>query len=516
MVFRSIFLWRNYIFEKTNYKNLENYKNLMLDQSFSSSNFNLIFLKENRKGTIKKRHLNQEYFDKHDEFNAVLNDKINLRHSRANKTLSQDELNDFAERLQTINEEKEEIRNNLFSDYSDIINNEDTPFCFEIKYDKSNEMYITNKNGAHFFAIKQLQKNLHKTFKVIQSDRNTIIKQIYNLISDGFPKIIIRTDITKFYESIPQKKLFEKLENNSLLSPLSKKLLKRMFYEFEKIKDTTLMQPQKGIPRGFGVSAYLSELYMREIDNEIKCLPDIIYYARYVDDIIAVFTPKTKSQEYDYKKLIKEIINKNELQINDNLDGRKDKTHKIVLLDKILPHPEKLDFLGYKFLIKQNHEIIVELSDNKVKRYLDRIKKSIEIYNIDSKYNEKRARKMLFDRLKFLTCNYRLNHNKKSIKAGVYHSNCMLELNKKTYNCLKILNLRMIRLLNDLNPPPKIGISKANLIDVIKNKFCFEKGFNQRIFHSFKFNSREHIYYNRKFKRVTNKFEVIKSIWKDE
>jgi len=488
----------------------------MLDQSFSSSNFNLIFLKENRKGTIKKRHLNQEYFDKHEEFNTLLNDKINLRNSRVNKTLSQDELNDFAQRLQIINEEKEEIRNNLFSEYSNIINNEDTPFCFEIKYDQLNEMYVTNKNGAHFFAIKQLQKNLSKTFKVIQADRNKIIKQIYNFISDGFPKIVIRTDITKFYESIPQKKLFEKLENNSLLSPLSKKLLKRMFFEFERIKDRTIMLPEKGVPRGFGISAYLSELYMREIDNEIKCLPDIIYYARYVDDIIAVFSPKTKSQAKDYQKEIKKIINNHELEINDNLDGRSDKTHQINLLDDPLPKPENLDFLGYKFCIKQNHKTIIELSDNKIKRYLERVEKSIETYNLDSKYNEKRARKIFFDRLKFLTCNYRLNHNKKSIRAGIYHSNSMLELNTETYKSLNNLKRKAIRLLNNINPPSKIGINKTNLIDYIKNKFCFEKGFNQKIFYSFKFNSREQIYYNQKFKKATNKFEVIKSIWKDE
>lgn len=488
----------------------------MLDQSFSSSNFNLIFLKENRKGTIKRRHLNQEYFDKHEEFNTVLNDKINLRNSRANKTLSQDELDDFAERLQTINEEKEEIRNNLFSDYSNIINNEDTPFCFEIKYDKSKEIYITNKDGAHFFAIKQLQKNLNKTFKVIQADRNKIIKQIYNLISDGFPKIIFRTDITKFYESIPQKKLFEKLENNSLLSPLSKKLLKRMFYEFEKVKDTTQMRPQKGIPRGFGVSAYLSELYMREIDNEIKCLPDIIYYARYVDDIIAIFSPKTKSQIRDYQKQIKQIINDNELEINDGFEGRSNKTNIINLSEDPLSNNKKLEFLGYKFIINQNYDIKIELSDKKIDRYLSRVKSSIEIYNHDSKYNENIARKLLFSRLKFLTCNYKLNHNKKSIKAGIYYSNCMLDLNTKTYGSLKRLKIKMSILLNDLSPPPKIGIDKTKLIDYIKINYCFEKGFNQKIFYSFKFNSKEQIYYNRKFKRVTNKFEVIKSIWKDE
>jgi hypothetical protein len=493
----------------------------MLDQSFSGSNFNLIFLKENRKGTIKERHLNQVYFDKHDEFNTVLNEKVVLKKTRI---LSIEELDSFAEKLESINIAKEEIRNNLFCEYATIVNNEKTPFCFEIKYDKQNKVYTTKKDGVHFFAIKQLQQNLSKTFKVIQADRNKIIKQTYKLISDGFPKIIIRTDIHKFYESIPQNILFEKLENNTLLSPFSKKLLKRLFFEFERIKDESIMQPKKGIPRGFGVSAYLSELYMREIDNEIKSLPDIIYYARYVDDIIAVFSPKTKSQLKNYKEEIKKIINKNELEINDNLEGRSDKTQNIRLLEIPLQRLEKLEFLGYKFFIKQNQDIVIELSDDKIKRYLNRIKLSIETYNNDSKYNESRARKMLFDRLKFLTCNYHLNHNKKNIKAGIYYSNNMLELNTLRYNSINCLKIGMGILVKNIIPPLKIGvdathslgIDKDEIIGYIVNKFCFENGFNEKPFYSFNFNTNEQRYYNTKFKRVTNKFEVIKSIWKDE
>ncbi len=102
----------------------------MLDQSFSDSNFNLIFLKENRKGSISKKHLNQEYFDKHEQFKTVLNEKIVLKKTRA---LTKDEFDDFAKRLEIINKSKEVIRNNLFSDYSIIINNEENKFCFEIK-----------------------------------------------------------------------------------------------------------------------------------------------------------------------------------------------------------------------------------------------------------------------------------------------------------------------------------------------------------------------------------------------
>lgn len=500
----------------------------MLDQSFSESNFNLIFLKENRKGTIKKNHLNKAYFDKHDEFNLVLNEKKELKKIRP---LTKDELDSFAERLEIINKEKEEIRNGLFSEYSKIINNEDDKFCFEIKYDKQNQIYTTKKDGVHFFALKQLQRNLNTTFKVIQSDRNRIIKQVYNLISDGFPKVVIRTDIHKFYESIPQKELMEKLDNNTLLSPLSKKLLKRLFFEFERVKDLSIMEENKGVPRGFGVSAYLSELYMREIDNEIKSLPDVIYYARYVDDIIIVFSPKTKSQTRDYIAEIKKIINDENLEINDALEGRKDKTHRIELffdksLSKNFNELHDFTFLGYKFNIThypkgfKNHPktiITINLSDERLLRYKKRIEFSISAYNKDSKYNEKRARKLLIDRFKFLCGNYSLNHNKKSISAGIYYSNKMLELSKLG-DSLKKINGYKIDALENIEVPLKIAIDVKHLKDFIVNKFCFEKAFIEKedYFYSFKFNSEEEKFYTKQFKRVTNKFEVIKSIWKNE
>jgi hypothetical protein len=499
----------------------------MLDQSFSGSNFNLIFLKENRKGNIKERHLNQAYFDMHDKFNILLHEKIELKNSRADRVLSIEELDSFAEKLEGINKAKEEIRSNLFSEYASIINNEKTPFCFEIKYDEQNKIYTTKKDGVHFFAIKQLQQNLGKTFKVIQADRNKIIKQTYNLISDGFPKVVIRTDIHKFYESIPQNKLFEKLENSTLLSPLSKRLLKRLFFEFERIKDVTIMQPGKGIPRGFGVSAYLSELYMREIDNEIKSLPDIIYYARYVDDIIVAFSPKTKSQARNYQEEIKKIIKKNQLEINDNLEGRNDKTQSIELYydktqNKVFFQSHQLIFLGYSFSLEHypklpKTNIKLKLSEERVLRYKNRMKLSILAYNNDSKYNEGIARKLLFDRLKFLSGNYHLNHNKKNISAGIYYSNKMLELTGHDES-MKELNEDLSNALEDLFSPAKIGIHMNSLKEFIKLKFCFEKGFfeKEKNFYSFKFTTKEQRYYNKRFKRVTNKFEVIKSIWKDE
>lgn len=488
----------------------------MLDQSFSAYNFNLIFLKENRKGKINKSHLNKSYFDKHEEFNEVLKEKLDLKSFMG--ALTPEELESFAERLDKINKEKEQIRQDLFTDYANKINDEDNPYHFNIKYDKQHKIYTGEKDGCTYYTIKQMQRNINKTFKVIQADRNTIIKQIYNSISDGFPKVIIRTDIKKFYESIPQDKLFEKFEDNTLLSPLTKKLLKRLFYEFERIKDTSEMLPQKGIPRGLGVSAYLSELYMREIDTEIKSMPDIIFYARYVDDIIAIFCPKTKSLIGNYQNEIKDIIKQHNLEIKDGSDGEPTKTFTYNLMDNPLSMRETLTFLGYKFIIKQNHQIKIELSDNKLIRYTKRIKASIDTYNMEAKYNERIARKLLLDRLKFLTGNYHLNHNKKNIKAGIFYSNQMLGLNRSGFSSLNTLNNRMYGVFNSLNPPVKIGINKNHLIDFLKSKFCFEDGFKnkEKNYYSFKFNSKEQNLYNAKFKKVTNKFEVIKSIWRNE
>ena len=499
----------------------------MLDQSFSSSNFNNIFLTENRKGNFDKSHFTQEYLNKHQEFKSTVGEKLRLKKT---KTLTKDELDDFAERLERINDEKEEIRLSIFEEYSNKINSLNSPFQFDITYDSIKEVYTVKNNPASYYAVKQLQRNIYKTFKVVQADRNKIIKQIFNVASDGFPKIIIKTDIKSFYESIPQDRLFEKIENNTLLSPFSKKLIKRLFYEFEDKKDKTKIPAKKGVPRGIGISAYLSELYMRDIDNEIKALEDVIYYARYVDDIIVVISPKTESKKRDYLNEIKKIVNLNLLELKDGSDGGENKTKEISLFEEKSKNgtPFEIDefnYLGYKYNLKHfpkksKTELTLEISDNKIKeKYIDRLEAIVTAYNKDSKYNEKEARNIMFARLKFLTGNFHLNNNKKNVKSGVYYSNRMLELNYNTYESLNTLNLELEKKIKNLSPPKGIKNVKDNfkekLIVHILNNYDFIKGFKnkEKFFYTFRFNSREASFYSKKLKRVTNKFEVIKSIW---
>ncbi len=107
----------------------------------------------------------------------------------------------------------------LNKEFANIINNNSNPFEFKIDYNVLKNVYTVEKDPPSYYAVKQLQFNVNRTFKVIQSDRNKIIKQIFNIVSDGFPKIIIKTDIKSFYESIPLK---QKVQKGNILMILDK------------------------------------------------------------------------------------------------------------------------------------------------------------------------------------------------------------------------------------------------------------------------------------------------------
>src|SRR5690606_33805227 len=125
------------------------------------------------------------------------------------------------------------------------------------------------------------QKNIKYTYGVKQADRDLIVPQLRSILDNKFPKIILKTDIKSFYETIDRGLLLKKLNENSVLSLTTRKVIARLLESYEEESGAAL-----GVPRGVGVSAYLAELYMQDFDSAIKSLPNLIYYARYVDDIV--------------------------------------------------------------------------------------------------------------------------------------------------------------------------------------------------------------------------------------
>ncbi|WP_031221147.1 antiviral reverse transcriptase Drt3a, partial [Asticcacaulis benevestitus] len=171
-----------------------------------------------------------------------------------------------------------------------------------------------------------------------------------------------------------------------------------------------------GVPRGIGISAYLCEIYMRSFDEQIKAMPHVLFYARYVDDIIIVAYKPVIGTALKLFSGIKDTISKYKLSRN------KDKTH-CYSVDGTKAY--KMDFLGYTISFGQG-TIKFNWTQEKLDRYKSRIDLTINAYLKNSKSNEKKARNIFLKRARFLTSNTRLHNNKRNSVVGIYFSNTLL------------------------------------------------------------------------------------------
>jgi hypothetical protein len=362
----------------------------MLDQSFRADNFYSIFLSENRKGkNIEKKYFKNDIYNKYtreiSEINLKLrtplnkfiqNDIIKKRNPSKETYIRYKKYLRYAKR-KLKNEKEGAILDNL-NKISKIINNK--TFSFNLTTDTFNgkTTYKIGGNPEEFFAIKQLQYNFKKLYKIKQSNRFEIVNQLKNILEDKFPKCIIKTDIKSFFESIPNDRIISQLQKDNLLSPKSKELVKNIIKEFKK---TASVNDKKGIPRGIGISAYLAEYYMRKVDEKVKNLPDILYYARYVDDIVIIFIPKSENNFPDYFSMVKEIIENdfslkinykktqivNQNKNNLTLTTFKSRGSSYQKNTKNSTSSVAINYLGYAFILAKKLQI--SITKSKIDRY---------------------------------------------------------------------------------------------------------------------------------------------------
>lgn len=471
----------------------------MLDQSFSYENFRILLDVENRKGRYleDKIFFESDIFKKSREISDLIikkNQEIRIETSK-NKIIHNVDDRDFTV-LNKLNEEKEKLkeeREKILEEILIEIASKTDVDNYELKINKGqvkwgSQLYEIEHNPENYFVTKQLQRNIYKTFKVKQASRKIIIDQLRLLLDDGFPKVIIRTDIKKFYESIPHKELLEKIEENSLLSYPSKKIIRSVLNQYWKLLITdgikTENDERMGIPRGIGFSAYLSELYLRDFDNKIKSIENVTYYSRYVDDIIIILTPSHRNE------LKEKSLNKNDLKKilygTSKLEINTSKTQIINLTKKNeerkINQSYLITYLGYKFKISftkkgdkfSKDKIQISMSDEKHKRFKDKIDAAFSDYStLIVKYSiEKNAtERMLLKRIKFLTNNHQLFRRKSNVFIGIYFSN---EFLTKPFLDLveldKYLKTKILALPTSTN---------NKLIDKLK-KLSFVEGFEKK------------------------------------
>jgi len=435
----------------------------MLDQSFSIENFRKILDIENRKGN----YLEGDFFEDIVDISKKIKEANGEIRVLKQKGLDKET---FIEERGKINEKKDELselREQKLTEKLRIISSNVTASNFKLKIIQDTAItdkpvYKTEYNLENILTLKQLQYNFRKLYKVKQSSRYSIISQLKNLLDDGFPKIILKTDIKEFYESIPHENLLEKINDDNLLTHLSMRFIQQILSEF-KVKSSTT----KGVPRGIGISPYLTELYMRDIDAKIKQLPNLMYYARYVDDIILIFMPQINSETRDYQKEVKDILAKEGLTMNEGLG----KTKLIDISNKHTNQQYDFEYLGYKFISGyasgRHIPLILTISSRKKQRYEDRLKKAFELYTKQARLNEKQARKLFVKRIKFLMSNTRLVNNKRNVITGIYYTNSLIS----TIDDFQDLDLCFDNFIGSFALPAKLAVR-------IKSSNSFVSGFN--------------------------------------
>lgn len=452
-----------------------------MNQSFNLENFIGIYYNENRKG-----HYVEGQFPLFNDIKEISNNIVELNKEFRVKTtefkkkhISKESYDSFKAMQNSQKEHLIEEKHKALEIALNIIEYKISNNDFSLDLDDSlppiggKTIYTINRSVPEpFFVLKQLQKNIQHSFKVKQADRFEILSQVKNLLDNSFPKYVIRTDIKSFFESIPHDKLKEKIEKNHILSPFSKKIIYQILREY-----THKTGIKKGIPRGIGISAYLSELYMRDIDNTIKSLENVTYYARYVDDIVLVITPNTKHDEIKHLDKVKEIVSRFDLALNEAKTKAFDLTK--VEIER------SFDFLGCKITFnnfKNDTNIKIDITHKKRQLYMKKIKLAFDDYNFSSKFNEKESRQLLIKRLKYLAGNTRLLNVKKNILTGIYFSNVLLT----EQNSLEHLDLYLLKKIDkSIIPYYKLTHVSINRIKTNLQRFSFEEGFKDRLFYEF-------------------------------
>ncbi|CAG8868998.1 MULTISPECIES: antiviral reverse transcriptase Drt3a [Pseudomonas] len=317
-------------------------------------------------------------------------------------------------------------------------------------------VYGVGKDLAQILAIRFVQNILKDVYDIKMPSRDILVAQVKALAMDGSPKLILRADVESFYESIQHKDLLESIHQSPELSVLVKRIITRLLVDY-----VTLSRAEKGLPRGVGVSAYLSEIYLAYLDAEVRRHSEVFYYARYVDDMILMFAPAQKTSVDTYLTSFGELLGRKGLSLND-------KTQMLNLLDE---QRGKFTYLGYEFDVSSSSRG-VRMSAARLKKYRDRIEKSFNDYNAKCAFIPNKAADELVMRCMFLTGNMRLFNRKSNAFIGVYFSNKYITdfsqlQGLDRYFSAKVGTLTNVRLKRKLS------------------RMSFEKGFTQKVFINF-------------------------------
>lgn len=404
----------------------------MFDQTFSAKNIEVIFNVENRKGHVDLSRMPQPYRDVVAEVKACRTD-LKQFSTKKRKDWSDAEHQDYEqkkEQLKQLLEKKDEVLQRIFEEIEVNINKPSFSFLLTA-YDYGKQCFtIDGSDWKQFYAMKILQRNLARLFNVEMPNRHTVMVNLKLLLNTKMPFYIIRTDVKSFFESIPHDELFRLVERNSMLNTKTKSMVKKVFLDYEHQKDTARVPAGQGVPRGIGISSPLSEIYMNPLDKQIRERQEVIFYARYVDDIFIVLSSLGAEKSLnDYYNSLQATFLAKGLTLQP-IDSAKCKLVSEYGNTNAQAKSVDLTYLGYHLYMTKTKGLVTTsfgLSDTRKNKLKERIDHIFSHFANMVKVSPSQARRDLQDGLNLISGNIRLSKAKSGVKVGFYYNNDLLD-----------------------------------------------------------------------------------------
>ncbi|MEH2534576.1 hypothetical protein V1277_006128 [Bradyrhizobium sp. AZCC 1588] len=254
------------------------------------------------------------------------------------------------------------------------------------------------RSNPHLVALRCLNRVIRQAIGIQPSDRDAVIRRLNTVLSEGVPHRLYKFDIKQFFESIDVLELFGQLSNEPRIPRNAVLVLENFLYEL-------VNRNIVGLPRGIQLSATLSEYALKRFDRFVSRLPEVYYYARYVDDIVIVTAARESRAEFEL--LLRKALppglrfNRNKTKCIDiPVQSRSDGSGIV----------GDFDYLGYNFSIHEtkrvdqrySRDVDVTIAPKKIRRLKSRVCRAVASFIVDGDAG------LLERRLQLLTGNYNL------------------------------------------------------------------------------------------------------------
>lgn len=300
--------------------------------------------------------------------------------------------------------QKLDVKSKIASRAADHIRNNLAAMQLDIVHVKKKPTYHV-RGISYSVIVRRLNTILKLTLGPRQPDRDAIIRQLATILREGVTHRVYKFDIKSFFESVDIDQVVRDLTEERIVPRVAIGVLEDYA---ARLKSLGL----SGLPRGLALSSTLAECALRSFDAHTSRLPEVYFYARYVDDIVIVTSGR--ENKVAFEKLLKKklpiglIFNSAKTAIKD-IEVHKKSNGQAILAS--------FDYLGYRINVhetKRNkdnklmRDVTLTIAPKKLTRLKSRICSAILDHVTRPNFTT------LVDRLKLLSGNY----NRRDLSTG--------------------------------------------------------------------------------------------------